>query len=79
MRFQNIENDTEKVLKLREKVGKNIELRFDANEGYTEKDALHFLKSRCSWLYINWCNLQFGQSLDFGYIRKHLKTQYFLH
>ena len=40
---QNVEDDIEKVLKLREKVGKKIELRFDANQGYTEKDALRFV------------------------------------
>ncbi|MDH3885333.1 MAG: hypothetical protein OET63_14030 [Desulfobacterales bacterium] len=48
-----VEDNIEKVLKLREKVGKNIELRFDTNQGYTEKDALRFLKCRCSSLYIN--------------------------
>jgi L-alanine-DL-glutamate epimerase-like enolase superfamily enzyme len=47
MRFQNIEDDTEKVLKLREKVGKNIEMRFDANHGHAEKGALRFLKCGC--------------------------------
>jgi L-alanine-DL-glutamate epimerase-like enolase superfamily enzyme len=40
---QNVEDDIEKVLKLRERVGKKIELRFDANQGYTEKDALRFV------------------------------------
>jgi L-alanine-DL-glutamate epimerase-like enolase superfamily enzyme len=40
---QNVEDDIEKVLKLRETVGKKIELRFDANQGYTEKDALRFV------------------------------------
>ena len=48
-----VEDNIEKVLKLREKVGKNIELRFNANQGYTEKDALRFLKCRSSSLYIN--------------------------
>jgi L-alanine-DL-glutamate epimerase-like enolase superfamily enzyme len=42
---QNVEDDIEKVLKLRETVGKNIELRFDANQGYTEKDALRFVNA----------------------------------
>jgi L-alanine-DL-glutamate epimerase-like enolase superfamily enzyme len=40
---QNVEDDIEKVLKLRETVGKKIELRFDANQGYTEKEALRFV------------------------------------
>ncbi|MEJ2729820.1 MAG: dipeptide epimerase [Deltaproteobacteria bacterium] len=40
---QNVEEDIEKVLKLREKVGKSIELRFDANQGYTEDEALRFV------------------------------------
>jgi L-alanine-DL-glutamate epimerase-like enolase superfamily enzyme len=42
---QNVEDDIEKVLKLRETVGKKIELRFDANQGYTEQDALRFVNA----------------------------------
>lgn len=42
---QNVEDDIEKVLRLRESIGKKIELRFDANQGYTEKDALRFVKA----------------------------------
>jgi L-alanine-DL-glutamate epimerase-like enolase superfamily enzyme len=42
---RNVEEDIEKVLKLREKVGKKIELRFDANQGYTEAEALHFVSA----------------------------------
>ena len=41
---QNVKDDIEKILKLREKVGKKIELRVDANQGYTEEEALHFVK-----------------------------------
>jgi L-alanine-DL-glutamate epimerase-like enolase superfamily enzyme len=40
---QNVEADIEKVLKLREKVGKSVELRFDANQGYTENEVLRFV------------------------------------
>jgi L-alanine-DL-glutamate epimerase-like enolase superfamily enzyme len=42
---RNIEDDIEKILKVREKVGKKIELRFDANQGYTEEEALRFVNS----------------------------------
>jgi L-alanine-DL-glutamate epimerase-like enolase superfamily enzyme len=40
---QNVEADIEKILKVREDVGKKIELRFDANQGYTEQEALRFV------------------------------------
>jgi L-alanine-DL-glutamate epimerase-like enolase superfamily enzyme len=40
----NVEEDIEKVRLVREAVGKNIELRFDANQGYTVEDALRFVK-----------------------------------
>lgn len=42
---RNVEEDIEKVLKLREKVGNKIELRFDANQGYTEEEALRFVSA----------------------------------
>ena len=42
---RNVEADIEKVLKVREKVGKKIELRFDANQGYTEEEALRFVNA----------------------------------
>jgi len=42
---RNVEADIERVLKVREKVGKKIELRFDANQGYTEEEALHFVNA----------------------------------
>jgi L-alanine-DL-glutamate epimerase-like enolase superfamily enzyme len=41
---RNFEEDAEKVLKVREAVGPRIELRFDANQGYTVDQALDFLR-----------------------------------
>ena len=35
--------DIERLVKIREAVGKKIELRFDANQGYSEADVLHFV------------------------------------
>jgi L-alanine-DL-glutamate epimerase-like enolase superfamily enzyme len=35
--------DIEKIMKIREAVGSNVELRFDANQGYTETDTLKFV------------------------------------
>ncbi|MEJ2220155.1 MAG: dipeptide epimerase [Desulfobacterales bacterium] len=42
---QDVEADIETVLMVRENVGKNIELRFDANQGYTEQEALAFVNA----------------------------------
>ena len=39
----NVEADIERILKVRELVGKSIELRFDANQGYSEQQALDFV------------------------------------
>lgn len=41
----NVDEDIEKVLKLRETFGAEIELRFDANQGYSVKDAIKFISS----------------------------------
>jgi L-alanine-DL-glutamate epimerase-like enolase superfamily enzyme len=38
------EEDAERVLKVREAVGPKIELRFDANQGYTVEEALSFVR-----------------------------------
>ncbi len=39
----NVEQDVERVRKLREHFGEEIELRFDANQGYSIEDTLHFI------------------------------------
>jgi L-alanine-DL-glutamate epimerase-like enolase superfamily enzyme len=41
----NVESDIEKVLKTREAVGDKIELRFDANQGYTVDQSLRFVQA----------------------------------
>ena len=38
-----VDADIERLLKIREAVGKKIELRFDANQGYSEADVLQFV------------------------------------
>jgi L-alanine-DL-glutamate epimerase-like enolase superfamily enzyme len=38
-----LETDIERVIKVREAVGSRIELRFDANQGYTEQQAVDFV------------------------------------
>ncbi|MBN1301656.1 MAG: dipeptide epimerase [Melioribacteraceae bacterium] len=40
----NVEEDIEKIKKIREKVGPTIELRFDANQGYSVENAILFVK-----------------------------------
>jgi len=42
---KNPTDDIEHILKVREAVGTQIELRFDANQGYSEEDALHFVQA----------------------------------
>lgn len=40
-----VENDIRRVLELRTRLGDAIELRFDANQGYSREETLHFLES----------------------------------
>jgi L-alanine-DL-glutamate epimerase-like enolase superfamily enzyme len=40
----NVEEDIEKILMLRQKLGPKIELRFDANQGYREQDVIRFVE-----------------------------------
>lgn len=39
----NLDEDIEKIIKIREAVGKNIALRFDANQGYTVEQSKRFV------------------------------------
>ncbi|MFC2119945.1 mandelate racemase/muconate lactonizing enzyme family protein, partial [Bacteroidota bacterium] len=39
-----VEEDIEKIIKIRETFGKNIVLRFDANQGYTVEESRKFVK-----------------------------------
>jgi L-alanine-DL-glutamate epimerase-like enolase superfamily enzyme len=41
---KNAADDIERILRVREAVGPRIAIRFDANQGYKEEDALHFLQ-----------------------------------
>lgn len=38
-----VESDIEKVLKIREQLGKRIKIRFDANQGYTVEESIGFI------------------------------------
>ncbi len=40
---RNVDSDIVRVLRVREAVGRELELRFDANQGYTVDDALRFV------------------------------------
>ncbi|MEE4218257.1 MAG: dipeptide epimerase [Xanthomonadales bacterium] len=42
---RDVENDVERVRQVREAVGTEIELRFDANQGYDSATALHFIEA----------------------------------
>jgi L-alanine-DL-glutamate epimerase-like enolase superfamily enzyme len=39
-----VEGDIERILRVREEVGRKIDLRFDANQGYTADQTLDFVK-----------------------------------
>jgi L-alanine-DL-glutamate epimerase-like enolase superfamily enzyme len=41
---KDVQSDIERVLKVREAVGKSIELRFDANQGFSVEDSLTFVE-----------------------------------
>jgi L-alanine-DL-glutamate epimerase-like enolase superfamily enzyme len=41
---KDVEEDIERVRRVREEVGPNVELRFDANQGYTVEQSLHFVE-----------------------------------
>jgi L-alanine-DL-glutamate epimerase-like enolase superfamily enzyme len=41
---KDVESDIARVLKVRETVGKDVELRFDANQGFTVEDSLTFVE-----------------------------------
>lgn len=41
---QDLEEDIRRIHNVRETVGPGIELRFDANQGYTEEEAIHFVR-----------------------------------
>ena len=40
-----VEDDIERLIKVREAAGKNIEIRFDANQGFTVDETLKFVKA----------------------------------
>ena len=40
----NVDEDIERLIKTREAVGKSIEIRFDANQGYSVEESIRFVK-----------------------------------
>ncbi len=42
---RSVEEDVEKLLKVREMAGPGVELRFDANQGYTVEQSIHFVNA----------------------------------
>lgn len=41
---KNVEEDIEKIIRIREAAGKHIKIRFDANQGYSLGESIRFLK-----------------------------------
>lgn len=41
---RSVEEDIDRILKIRRAVGQDTELRFDANQGYSVEEAVHFIK-----------------------------------
>lgn len=41
---RNVDEDVERIIRVREVVGKEIKIRFDANQGYSVEDAIRFFK-----------------------------------
>jgi L-alanine-DL-glutamate epimerase-like enolase superfamily enzyme len=41
---KDVEDDVERVLRVREAVGSGVEIRFDANQGYSYEEALRFVE-----------------------------------
>jgi len=41
---KDVQSDIERVVKVREAVGKDMELRFDANQGYSVEESMEFVK-----------------------------------
>jgi L-alanine-DL-glutamate epimerase-like enolase superfamily enzyme len=46
---KNVQEDVEKVRKAREAIGREIELRFDANQGYSVEEAVRFVKETSAY------------------------------
>jgi L-alanine-DL-glutamate epimerase-like enolase superfamily enzyme len=42
---KNVQEDIERIMKVRQTVGDKIELRFDANQGYTVEESLRFVEA----------------------------------
>lgn len=42
---RNVDEDVERLLKVRELAGPGVELRFDANQGYTVEESIHFVNA----------------------------------
>jgi L-alanine-DL-glutamate epimerase-like enolase superfamily enzyme len=66
-----VEGDIERILKVREAVGEKIELRFDANQGYTVEDALRFVRgSRAARIELIEQPTPKGEPLELGRVTK---------